>query len=99
MLFLLRAPGGIRTPDPEITNHVLWPAELLGLNEGQYYYFSFYYKKVQSFFLPFLHLHPLKFLKNSEIIFHTIDFWKPSQLEEFQLIQKTITNPQNCSFL
>ena len=24
----LRADGGIRTPDPEITNHVLWPTEL-----------------------------------------------------------------------
>ena len=23
-----RAGGGIRTPDPEITNHVLWPTEL-----------------------------------------------------------------------
>jgi hypothetical protein len=23
-----RADEGIRTPDPEITNHVLWPAEL-----------------------------------------------------------------------
>ena len=32
-LFITKANLGIRTLDPEITNHVLWPAELSWRNE------------------------------------------------------------------
>ena len=63
----------IRTNDPEITNHVLWPTELKRqrslcavtvVKRVQMYGFFFNYKTFSTFFLKNMHFYPQKVLKS-----------------------------------